>query len=272
MAINFDKIPAYVKKEISAPAKVVKIGSGGTVVRRIQEWLQYHEFSTAIDGQYGPATASCVRDFQRHKELSVTGTVNKMTWQALVEPLNRSLREPSVDTDEDASLTVKRVAEQHLEQRPVEIGGPNSGPWVRVYCAGNDGPDWPWCAGFVTLIMQQAFFYRDEPVPIPGSVSCDTLAAQARRVDRFVSGKSIHNGKLSWSDMGGPCLFLRKKTSNDWVHTGLVIGAEENSQGLIFQTIEGNTNNNGSRDGFKASSRKRSLARADYDFVRLSAQ
>ena len=141
---------------------------------------------------------------------------------------------------------------------------------MRVCCGGNDGPEWAWCAGFVTLIMQQAYFYRGEKVPISGSVSCDTIAAQVRLSNRFVTGKSINAGKRQWADVGGPCFFLLKRTDNDWVHTGLVTGVQSTSNGMKFQTIEGNTNNNGCREGFKATSRKRSLAGADYDFVRLS--
>lgn len=270
MAIDFEKVPAYVKKEIAAPKAVVRKGSSGATVRRIQEWLQFHDVSTAIDGQYGPATAACVRDFQKGRGLSGTGTVNRVTWEALVEPLSSSLREPEVPAGEDASLTVQRVAEQHLEQGPIEVGGPNSGPWVRVYCSGNDGPDWAWCAGFVTLIMQQAFFYRNERVPIRGSVSCDTLAAQAQVAGRFISGRSVKSGKTTWADIGGPCLFLLKRTSDDWVHTGLVTGMQTSAQGTIFETIEGNTNNNGSREGIKATARKRSLYGSNYDFVRLA--
>ncbi len=270
MAMNFDRVPSYVKKEIAPPKNVVRSGASGIAVKRIQEWLQFHEFSTAIDGQYGPATASCVKDFQNEMGLSKTGTVNKSTWETLVGPLTRSLSEPVIEGNEDAALTVKRVAEQHLAQGPIEIGGPNCGPWVRVYCAGNDGPEWAWCAGFVTLIMQQAYFYRGEKVPISGSVSCDTIAAQAQLSDRFVTGKSIKTGKRKWADVGGPCFFLLKRTDNNWVHTGLVTDAQSTSNGMIFQTIEGNTNNNGSREGFKATFRKRSLAGADYDFVRLS--
>lgn len=271
MAINFERVPAYVRREIDPPKRVVKAGSTGARVRRIQEWLQYHEFSTAIDGQFGPATAECVRGFQASSGIRQTGSVNKDTWAMLVDPMIQSLNEPTSWQNQSQVHTVRTVAEQHLAQAPIEIGGPNRGPWVRLYCGGHDGPEWAWCAGFVTLIMQQAYFYRSEKVPLRGSVSCDTLAAQAKEAGLFVSGKSISSGKSDWSDFGGACLFLLRRTDTDWIHTGIATSAISNTNGLVFSTIEGNTNNNGSREGFKATSRMRSLSGSNYDFVHLAA-
>lgn len=271
MAINFNRVPAYVRKEIEPPKRMLKAGSKGMSVQRVQEWLQFHEFSTAIDSDFGPATAACLREFQSENGLKVTGTVNKATWNVLVDPMLKSLTEPAIRQRDSAVATVESVAGQHLAQTPIEIGGPNCGPWVRLYCGGHDGAEWAWCAGFVTLILQQAYFYRSEKVPLPGSVSCDTIAAQAKSAGLFVSGRSIHNQKSDWADFGGACIFLLRRTDTDWVHTGFATEATRTNDGIVFKTIEGNTNNNGSREGFKATSRTRALSGANYDFVHLSA-
>ena len=61
MAINFDKVPSYIRREIETPAKVVSSGAKNTTVRRIQEWLNFHQCRTVIDGAFGPATAACVK-------------------------------------------------------------------------------------------------------------------------------------------------------------------------------------------------------------------
>ncbi|MBX2881478.1 MAG: peptidoglycan-binding protein [Granulosicoccus sp.] len=270
MAMNFNRVPSYVRKEIEAPKKVVKSGARGMAVQRIQEWLQYHDFSTAIDADFGPATATRVREFQSVHGLKTTGTVNRDTWRLLVEPMLSSLKEPTINHDDTAVSTVSLVAAQHLAQTPIEIGGPNRGPWVRLYCGGNDGDEWAWCAGFVTLIVQQAYFYRSEKVPFSGSVSCDTIAAQARSAGLFVSGKSIYKGDVSWDDFGGMSIFLLRRTDTDWVHTGFATGANKSSGNLVFETVEGNTNNNGSREGIKATSRIRSLSGSNYDFISLA--
>lgn len=270
MAINFERVPPYVRKEIEAPAKMVKSGARGMTVQRIQEWLQYHEFSTAIDADYGPATAARVREFQSARNLKTTGSVNKDTWHALVDPMLNSLREPAIKRGESAVSTVSAVAAQHLEQTPIEIGGPNRGPWVRLYCGGHDGAEWAWCAGFVTLIVQQAYFYRSEKVPFAGSVSCDTIAAQAKSAGLFVTGKSVNRGDVAWNEFDGACIFLLRRTDTDWVHTGFATSASKSGGNLVFETVEGNTNNNGSREGFKATSRIRALSGSNYDFVRLA--
>lgn len=270
MAINFERVPSYVRKEIQAPKKLVKSGSRGMTVKRIQEWLQYHEYSTAIDADYGPATEARVREFQSSRNIQATGSINTDTWHALVEPMLNSLEKPAIKSSDSPVSTVGIVAAQHLAQMPIEIGGPNCGPWVRLYCGGNDGAEWAWCAGFVTLIVQQAYFYRSEKVPFAGSVSCDTIAAQAKSAGLFVSGKSVSRGDVSWSDFGGACLFLLRRTDTDWVHTGFATSASKSGNNLVFETVEGNTNNNGSREGFKATSRVRALSGSNYDFVRLA--
>lgn len=270
MAINFDRVPGYVRKEIEPPKKVVKSGMRGMSVQRVQEWLQYHEFSTAIDGDFGPATSACLRDFQSAHGLKKTGTANRETWNALVEPMLKSLQEPGIKKSDSAVSTILSIARQHLTQTPIEIGGPNCGPWVRLYCGGHDGAEWAWCAGFVTLIMQQGYFYRSEKVPFPGSVSCDTIAAQAKSAGVFVSGRAISTGRVQWDELGGACIFLLRRTDTDWIHTGFATSAEKSRDGVVFKTIEGNTNNNGSREGFKATSRTRALTGGNYDFVRLS--
>lgn len=271
MAIDFNRVPGYVKKEIMPPKSVIKSGSRGMNVRRVQEWLQYHKFSTAIDGDFGPATAACVRDFQSANDLRGTGSVNKDTWNALVDPMQKSLQQPRIKSKDSAVSTILSIAKQHLVQKPIEIGGPNRGPWVRLYCGGNDGPEWAWCAGFVTLIMQQGYFYRSEKVPLAGSVSCDILATQAKSAGLFVSGRKISNGTVSWDEFGGSCLFLLRRTDTDWIHTGFATTADVTGKGVVFKTIEGNTNNNGSREGFEATARTRALQGGNYDFIRLSA-
>ena len=274
MAIDFNKVPRYIRAEIDPPKKTLKAGqrNPSAAVKRIQEWLQYHHCRTAIDGDFGPATASCVKDFQQKKKIKANGIVNTETWNALVKPMIESLKPPKVNKKDSIAVTIEKVAVQHVNQHPVEIGGDNCGPWVRLYCEGNEGRQWAWCAGFVTTIMQQAYFYREMTPPIKGSVSCDTLAAQAKNAGRFVSEKSLKTGKTDWAAFGGACVFLKRRTSTDWVHTGIATGIEGEDTTLLFHTIEGNTNSGGHREGFEACRRKRSFSgpKSTYDFISFS--
>ena len=165
---------------------------------------------------------------------------------------------------------VLAVANRHVDQHPVEIGGANCGPWVRLYCHGNDGRQWAWCAGFVTLVMQQAYFYLGARPPIKGSVSCDTLAAQAKVAGLFVSGRDISSGRWAWQEFNAACIFLRRRTATDWTHTGIATAGTGNQTNIVFSTIEGNTNDEGVREGFEACRRTRSLSGNNYDFIAFS--
>ncbi|MEW8552595.1 MAG: peptidoglycan-binding domain-containing protein [Candidatus Thiodiazotropha sp.] len=272
MPINFNKVPRYIRSEINRPNSVVSQGAKNRSVQRIQEWLNYHDIRTCIDSDYSSATVTCVKEFQRQNGLTINGKVNAKTWDALVNPMSNALRQPPQLEGMSASAAVMAIANQHVNQRPVEIGGANEGPWVRLYCKGNDGSDWAWCAGFVTLIMQQAYFYRGKKSPIKGSVSCDSLAAQAKSAGLYVSGRSIVRGEVPLSSLGECYIFLKRRTSSDWTHTGVAYGMHGLIDSLVFSTIEGNTNDNGSREGYEACRRTRSLGTGKYDFIKFGEE
>ena len=267
--IDFNKVPRYVREEVDPPAKTVAKGIKGETVRRIQEWLNYHQFRTAMNADFGPATETCVQEFQESRKMKASGKVDTATWAELVGPMRDALDEPKRLNRMNATEAVLAVARQHLQQHPVEIGGSNKGPWVRLYCYGNDGPAWAWCAGFVTLVMQQAYFYRGAAFPIDGSVSCDTLAAQGKAAGLFVDGRDISSGRVPWEGMGDVCVFLRRRTPTDWTHTGFAFDGVGAPKELVFTTIEGNTNDEGSREGFEACMGKRSVVGDNYDFIRF---
>lgn len=269
MTINFNQVPKYIRREIDSPEQTTLLGNRGNRIRQIQEWLNFHRCRTGIDGDFGPATQACVTDFQQQSNLPVTGEVDVKTWNALVKPMTDALLEPVNISTMNAAEAVLAVANQHVNQNPVEIGGANSGPWVRLYCEGHDGAQWAWCAGFVTLIMHQAYFYRDQKAPIKGSVSCDTLAAQAIAAGLFVNESDITSERVKWDSLGSCGIFLRRRTSTDWTHTGFFHSGTEPVRELVFSTIEGNTNDEGSREGFEACRRKRSVNNGDYDFIKF---
>ena len=254
--------PAHVKKELAFDG-VIRKGDLGLKVRRVQEWLKINGFGTAIDGDFGDATEKCVTRFQHSKSLPETGEVDQKTWDLLVSPLVKALAPIGFPSGTKLSEAVLRVAEQHFRQHPIEVGGDNRGPWVRVYVEGNEGHDWRWCAGFVTFVMKQACMELGRPSPISGSVSCDSLAHQAKQADLFVPGAQLQSGDVAWSDLGALQIFLLRRTSTDWTHTGFSFDGKN----TVFSTIEGNTNEDGSANGFEVGTRVRSGTK--YDFIRL---
>lgn len=270
MAIDFDRVPDYIRLEIDPPSGTIERGAEGGRVKRIQEWLTYHDCRTSIDSNYGPATTACVRDFQTKIGLPSTGAVDGATWEALIQPMRMALQAPDNINRMSVSEAVRAVVLQHVEQHPIEVGKANGGPWVRLYCSGHDGLQWAWCAGFVSLIMHQAYFYQNKQAPIEGSVSCDALSAQGREAGLFVAASDVTSGRVPWESLGGCAIFLRRRTSTDWTHAGFALSATGVGDALVFDTIEGNTNDEGSREGYEACRRKRSIVGGNYDFVKFA--
>ena len=235
--------------------KDYKKGNKGKKVKLIQEWLSIHGIHLMIDGDFGPATDCAVRQFQKKKQLKENGIVNSKTFELLTQPMTKSLKMISPKGKTLGGLVVA-YARQHLAQHPIEIGGQNKGPWVRLYMKGHEGPDWPWCAGFVSFILKQASDTIGRRPPIKSTFSCDILAASAQEKGIFL-GES----KNDYKDQIKPgAIFLNRRTSTDWVHTGIVLKAEDD----FYHTIEGNTNDEGSREGYEVCKRIRGYKKKDF--------
>lgn len=230
----------------------------GPRVRPIQEWLSLHGFAVVPDGDFGPATEAAVRAFQAKRRLKKDGVVGGKTWAALIRPMTDALA-PIAPGRRSLGALVVAYARQHLRSAPREVGGQNAGPWVRLYMDGCEGKDWPWCAGFACFVVKQACDARGDPHPVRFSVSCDSLAASARERGRFLSEKE----RAETGGLKPGALFLNRRTPTDWVHTGIVIGVGPDT----IETIEGNTNDEGSREGYEVCRRMRGYA--GKDFVRI---
>ncbi|MBE0645506.1 MAG: peptidoglycan-binding protein [Bacteroidetes bacterium] len=226
----------------------------------MQEWLNLHQFGLTIDGDFGRITEMSVSRFQEQNGIRSTGIVDDATWSVLIAPLRRVLT-PLPTTVQQASFAevVHLFARQHLREHPLEIGGANCGPWVRTYMKGNQGSPWAWCAGFVSFILKQAAETLQVTYNLAGSFSCDTLAAQGKNAGLFVPGASVINGSVSPQQLPVASIFLVRRTSTDWTHTGFV--TEFQADG--FSTIEGNTNDDGNRDGYEVCARTRGYGKID---------
>lgn len=232
-------------------------GARSKMVRVVQEWLGLNGFNVVIDGQYGPATVAAVREFQTKAGLRATGTVDPKTYARLVAPMQAALKPIKPAADAKLGDVVVAYAKQHLAQHPREIGGQNRGPWVRLYVKGSEGPDFPWCAGFATFVLKQACDAVGCKMPVGTTVSCDVLATTAQHAGCFAHGAATTDR----AKVKPGALFLNRRIAGDWVHTGIVISTE----GDVFHTIEGNTNDAGDREGYEVCARIRGYK--DKDFV-----
>jgi len=238
--------------------KKYKKGERGKKVRLIQEWLCLNGLGVCVDGEFGIATDYAVREFQKREGLKIDGIVGKRTFSRLILPMTNALKPISSD-DKSLGETVVAYAEQHLEKHPREIGGQNKGPWVRLYMNGNEGQAWPWCAGFVCFILKQVCQNLGMPLPIKTSVSCDTLAASAEEKGSFLKESKV----VDKTQITPGSFFLNRRTSADWIHTGIVVRAEDE----VFETIEGNTNDEGSREGYEVCTRIRGYRKKDFILI-----
>jgi putative peptidoglycan binding protein len=227
-------------------------------VRLIQEWLCLQGQHIKIDGDFGPATEAAVKGWQTQQQLPASGGVDGATFDRLVAPMRAALA-PLEPQGRSLGQLVVAYAQQHLQQHPREIGGQNKGPWVRLYMDGHEGEEWPWCAGFACFCLKQACRSLGVSLPIVPSFSCDSLAASAKERRIFLQEPSVTDRtKIT---PGG--FFLVRRTSTDWTHMGIVVHAERE----IHQTIEGNTNDDGSHEGYEVCARTRGYA--NIDFVRM---
>lgn len=63
---------------------VLKLGSRGEAVKRLQRRLNDFGLGLIVDGIFGPATEAAVKQYQRDNRLKVDGIVGPETWNSLL--------------------------------------------------------------------------------------------------------------------------------------------------------------------------------------------
>ena len=218
------------------------------------------------DGVFGIETTDGTELFQARSvdkfgaPLKVDGQVGPMTWGALFS----EQAVPAVSTAPSALL------KQVLTFAANEIGalesplGSNRGPRVDLYlrASGLDPTQgsFPWCAAFVYFCFQNAA--KDLGVPNPVVKTAGVLdhwnRAGRNGIPRVSTADATANPSLVQ-----PGMIFILTTGNGNGHTGLV----EAVDGVQLATIEGNTNQTGSREGigvFRHSMRRIALINKGY--------
>ena len=133
------------------------------------------------------------------------------------------------------------------------------GPWIRHYMSGYRG-ECPWCAGFVSSILNQASESLGIEQPMAASDSCSGLANNAKKKGLFLSERALLADK---NKLKPGYIFLDREFPGHWTHTGIVIDVDDE---IIF-TIEGNTNDEGGSDGYEVCRRIRNYESKDFIIV-----
>ena len=124
--------------------------------------------------------------------------------------------------------------------------GSNSGPEVNIFLkAVGLGPGSPWCMAFVYWCVNKAAADLDvkNPLQKTGGVMLQWNTTKCRKLTN--RDKGIQPGHIFIMQFG-----------NGTGHTGFV---EKIKGGLVY-TIEGNTNDDGSREGYEVARRQRTLS------------
>ena len=130
--------------------------------------------------------------------------------------------------------------------------GSNGGLEVEAYLRSTGlGKGNPWCAAFVNWCIQEIGKQHNMDIAWPKTASCDVILTFARR----------HDILFAQPEAGD--VFLVMATQSDATHTGFVASVE----GGKFRTFEGNSNDEGSREGYEVASNNRPLT-SRFRFVR----
>ncbi len=268
---------AYIK-EIANFVTPVKNGSKGMDAQRVQEWLNLWtyfdnkwKFKCTVDRDFGPQTKETVKKFQAFKGMEVTGIVDEKTWAILRLPLMKAFFGTRGPIDGNIRAEILSVAKYHLDACPRELGA-NQGPWVRAYMNGHDGEKYAWCVGSTLTVIDQAFSIHGKKFTnfLPNTLGCDELANHAmkqKRLIRNVDLKKMTFDELKKAVKPGDILNL-SKTPTDWTHTALITAVAADH----FETWEGNTNDEGSREGFEVCARIRNFTKQNVDVIQLGIE
>lgn len=232
------------------PGRVIRVGSDDKAsILAIQARLNLIGCGPVQeDGAFSAETLEAVQLFQarsldfENRPLNVDGSVGPLTWAALF----RSAVLPSVlSTAAPLFQRVMAIAGGEvgvMEQPP----GSNRGPKVDQYLTsvGLDPADgsFAWCAAFIYWCFRKASVELGVPNPAvktAGALDVWRLAG-AKGFRRITPGEAVDRPAVI-----GPGMIFVLSTGGGHGHVGLI----ESVQGVVLTTIEGNTNDGGSREG-----------------------
>lgn len=236
-------------------------GARGNGVKQVQRRLLELGYRTlgpgrelTADGDFGAITQEAVSEFQMQNRdrkgnpLVVDGRVGPLTWEALFEEAEVQLGRPEPKRDRGSQLMAAALeiarGEVGVLEEPKDS---NRGPKVEQYLASVGlGPGNPWCAGFAYWCIQKASEAqgrREVPFLRTGYTPDIWNWAKGRGAfllpeDVLAARKRIEPGSLFL--LHGPVDGVERVK-----HVGFVAGVA----GGMAQTVEGNTNKGGGREG-----------------------
>lgn len=148
------------------------------------------------------------------------------------------------------------IATSQIGQREVPHNS-NRGPMVDKYLAAVGlKPGYAWCQAFVNWVYEEAAKQLGVPEPVintGGVLDCWNRTKPALKKSRQWV---LANPRLLLSGDQ----FMLKIGTKGAGHTGIITGVVEKKGALWMTTIEGNTNAEGSREGYEVAARERLIS------------
>jgi hypothetical protein len=237
------------------PNRIIKKGDADkTIVKAIQTMLNFKRCGNlVVDGIFGNQTEKAVKLFQtRHTDFSgqslvADGIVGPITWQALFE-----VEITAPQATNELLLKAVEIAKSQIgvvEQPLNSNRGPEVDTYLRSVGLNPVGNNFSWCAAFVYWCFDEAA--KDLKIANPLVKTAGVLRHWQKTTAVKVSLEEAKNNP-SLIQVGAIFIIDHGKGLG---HTGIV----EHISGGNLTTIEGNTNNSRSRNGygvFKLTTRK----------------
>jgi hypothetical protein len=253
-------IPSSTLEALPYPGRLIKIKERDKpTVEAVQRRLNELGCGPVeVDGDFGKQTEGAVKLFQARfpdaqgQPLKVDGQIGALTWEKMFGTKTVPVTNIAAGDLLTSVIEIARTQIGIMEQPP----GSNRGPEVDKYitCCGLDPAGrFAWCATFVYWCFDQAaqkLNRRNPAVKTGGVLAHWNKAAHASGATRFTNLKAKNNPSLI-----KPGHIFVMDYGRGIGHTGLV----EQVQGGKLVTIEGNTNDGGSREGvgvFRRAQRK----------------
>lgn len=244
------------------PNRLIEEGEqDAKIVKAIQKKLmELHIGDLQGTGVYGKKTVNAIKLFQAtHMDqngnpLEIDGKVGSLTWAALFGIENIVVTEAAPNNLLTETLKVAITQIGVMEDPP----GSNKGPQVNAYLASVGlPPGLFWCAAFVYWCFDKAAVNIGKANPLVKTGHVMT------HWNKTTGKKITMNEAVNKPSLIKPGHIFILNTGGSAGHTGLV----EKVEGGIIHTIEGNSNNSGSRNGIGVFRLQRKIAKINRGFI-----
>lgn len=244
------------------PNRIIQEGeSNSSIVKAIQKRLMELNIGELEGtGVYGKKTVNAVKLFQAtHQDqfgnpLEVDGKIGSLTWASLFGIENIVVTDTAPNTLLAEAVKVAMTQLGVMEEPP----GSNRGPQVNAYLASVGlPPGLFWCAAFVYWSFDKAAqkIGKFNPLVKTGHVMSHWNKTTGKKI---TTQEAVNKPSLI-----KPGHIFILNTGGSSGHTGIV----EKVEGGFIHTIEGNSNNSGSRNGIGVFRLQRKIAKINRGFI-----